>query len=1485
MTEPHASLPPRYQDVTPLGAGAFGRVYRAIDPQGRSAAVKVLDAERVAEPDAVWQFTGEYRRLARLAHPAFPQAFEEGRTPDGAPFYSMALVAGAEPKGPMPAATVRDRLAAVADALTYLHGLGQVHGDLKPENLRVDDSGRLTLLDVGLMAPVGARREAVSGTLEYLAPEALRKAPVEPAADMYALGALAFELWSGHAPFSGGPGELIRAHLQAPVPPVSGAPDSDPELERLIRSLLAKDPADRPSAPLLLAALGREVDPALLAAAGRTLRAGTLVGREAALDAWQAALDGPERFVAVTAPFGGGKSRFLEECRLSAQLAGFRWVGAACAGDTPALPLKSVVAQAIAEAGLTPEPVLAAWLEGRLHPDLELLEPPARKVLVARAVAGALASAATALGGLAVGLDDWHLADSASRDLVALLARTPSEAPVAWAIAGEPTETPAPGHPVELAPFDPTTLHTYLAGRLGAEPPAAQVDRLTTAEGNPLLVELLLDDMVASGALRADAQGWTFDEAAAPAAALGLSSTLAQVLAPRLASLPAEARTLAEWAAVGAPVGALSAAVLTHVAGVPAAALDALVADGVLAEAGGRVRLALSAYAGVLTQPLSPERLAAMRAALARALAATGPDALFQAARLAVGGDDPALALTLGGEAGRRSLEQAAPREALAFLEGAERALPPDADAATRLAVRQPKAEAEHLLDRIEPAMADYEAAANLATEAGNGTAAARAWIGLAKCRQVRGDYPGALEALAQARTQAAAAGSQAQEARALASEARLRAFRGEPGLAMELCARAAELARAGDAPALLAQALNLQGYLLIHEDLTQSTPALAMLDEAIALCERLGDRVGLGLALDNLGNAQLALGDLAAAQAAFDRYAENCRAIGAETESLAANLNQLIVLAERGDVEAALALGARVVARAEKAGRKFVIGAAQSAIGQALWRGGRLSEALAPFDQAVAIAEGIGNRLLEEHVRAFRLEALLALGDLSAAETEAERLTALNKASGNAEMADRIDVCLAELARQSQDAKAARAYLARLLDAPNRLAAHRAHQILARLALDHGEDGRAHAEQALAIAGAWHAPWHEDADRALLAEAHQAAGDEAQARALARRVLEGPGPNPFALAACGLLAGLPSGLAPLREQLARLDADARHQALLAHGLVGLEAVPTPQPAAVGTGRIAPTELLAAMDALAFADDEPAISRAALSGAMALARAERGYVLAYEGGRLRQAITSGLDYDAEMAAGFSQSIVEQVLFSQEPLYVTDASTDATWKEARSVMALQLKTVICLPLATPTQILGVLYMDRQALDPVLTEADVALLQAFATAAASAIVRERARAELETGYAVAAGLGGRLAERMPDQARRELLAAAIETVGAERGFWLAPDGEAWHAMLALDAAGREAAYRDVSRGIMASVAETGDPVGILDLSAADGWQERQSIQALGLRTVWCLPTGTPDGALLYLDTTAMATSDPAMALKGLEALVRYAAPLLV
>jgi hypothetical protein len=133
--------------------------------------------------------------------------------------------------------------------------------------------------------------------------------------------------------------------------------------------------------------------------------------------------------------------------------------------------------------------------------------------------------------------------------------------------------------------------------------------------------------------------------------------------------------------------------------------------------------------------------------------------------------------------------------------------------------------------------------------------------------------------------------------------------------------------------------------------------------------------------------------------------------------------------------------------------------------------------------------------------------------------------------------------------------------------------------------------------------------------------------------------------------------------------------------------------------------------------------------------------------------------------------------------------------------------------------------------------------------------------------------------------PDAARREVVLAAIAAAGAERGFWLEPDGEGWTARAAIGPGGASLAFRPelVSAGIADWVRARGEPIGILDAGAAADWQERKSVQALGLRTVWCVPVRDAAGSLVYLDTGAIAQADPAAGLRAVEALVAHVAPL--
>lgn len=1467
--QPFDALPSEFRAISLLGAGAFGRVYRARDAADRPVAVKVLDARRAGDPAIAWQFQSEYRKLTRLEHPAFARAYAEGRTPDNVPYYSMALVEGAALAGPLEASRVRAVLVALARALVYLHGSGWVHGDLKPENVRQLPDGRLMILDVGLMAPAGQRREAIAGTLEYLAPEAWRLAPYAPASDLYALGAIAYELWCGRAPFAGDPMTLLRAHLQSPPPSVHGQ-DADPALAALIHRLLAKDPGARPDAWELLEALGE----AMPAERPVALLGGELVGREPLLDAWREALATHDLLV-VQGDEGLGKSRLLEAFRLEALLADHGWISASCTGDTPAAPWRAVVAQALAAAGQAPGPLVEAWLTGRVGDALLELEPAARKVAFQTAALEALDEAATALGGVAIAFDDWQRADSASQELLALWRRLPHEAPIAMAIASR--EAIAETTPHLLTPFSPDDVARYAASRLGSAPDAALLERLAIAEGHPRMLDLVLEHLASSGQLRREGAGWRIE--AAPSAAM--PEGLTALFAARYAGLSPDARRVAAVAALALPAGELAPPELIALTKLNAAAardaLEALSAAGVLT-GGARVKLAVRAARAFFLQGVEPDTLTRWASPLARMLTGGDPaalplDTLAAAARLALDGVDATLAVTLASAAAERFTAMGAAQEARTLLVAASARLTEAVPVALQLAVRANRAEAERLSDRLDDALASY---AEALAQVGDARALhAKLLVGLGKCRQLKADYDGALAAYGEAEAIAEGVDG-AQQARAVVSAARVRAFHGEAAEALTLAERAGAIARAHGAQAVLAQALNLQGYLLAQTAPERAEEAFARLGEAIALSERLGDRVGLGLALDNLGNASLALGDLAGAASAFARYADNCRTLGLDTELIVARLNGALVAAEKGD-PAALETARAVAERATRLGRHFVAAAAKTAEAQALQRAGHVQAALAPLDEALAIAERIQNRLLEEHVRAYRVEAYLWLGDREAAEREAGRLEALVAASGHAEMAARLRVNRAELKRLAGDTPGAIQAAEALTADSNRVAAHRGWQLLALLRRD-----RAAAEAATAIARHWDAPWHLASDHLL--EAHTV---EPQA---ARRLAEAAiacAVNPYAAAGAALLlgelgAGLPAGaLAPLEHALDGLDETTRRRVLDAHGLAALAIAPVPVATGLDVRRYAQW-----VEAVAMSEDEAAIARCALEGAIDLVSADRGYLLTYEDGRLKKALTKGLDYETEVSQGFSRSIVEHALFTAQPVYSANASEDAAWQEARSVMAMALRTVVCLPLLTPTSLLGAIYLDREAVEPLLAEEDLALLAAFATTAAGAIVRERARLRADLGRATLQSVAGRLLVGQHEALAGALLEAAVEAADAECAFYLVPEGDDWRAIAGRARAGRALAYRDgmASRGVLAHVRDTGEGFTVLDLAEAEGWQARESVQALGLRTVWCLPVGTPDGALVYLDTTRIAIADPARVLQALETLVGFCRPLL-
>ena len=264
-----------YEILAPVGAGGMGEVYRARDTRlDRTVAIKVLPSHLSADTDHKRRFEREAKTISSLSHPHICALHDVGHQ-DGTDYLVMEYVEGETlsdrlVNGPLPTEQVLRYGMEIADALDKAHRQGVVHRDLKPGNVMLTRSG-VKLLDFGLAkireleeAPAGVsvsllatrtsadrspltEKGTILGTFQYMAPEQLEGKDADARSDLFAFGAVLYEMATGQKAFSGKTqASLIGAILHTEPPPISSVQPLAPStLDRVVKTCLAKDPEDR----------------------------------------------------------------------------------------------------------------------------------------------------------------------------------------------------------------------------------------------------------------------------------------------------------------------------------------------------------------------------------------------------------------------------------------------------------------------------------------------------------------------------------------------------------------------------------------------------------------------------------------------------------------------------------------------------------------------------------------------------------------------------------------------------------------------------------------------------------------------------------------------------------------------------------------------------------------------------------------------------------------------------------------------------------------------------------------------------------------------------------------------------------------------------------------------------------------------------------------------------------------------------------------
>lgn len=589
----------RYEIMHRLGQGEMATIFQARDLYTEQLiALKYLPHTNL-DPYTLSQLKHEFAALKQFHHPNLVDVYELDQVSgEDSYFFTMANIGGQTwrtwaqehliPHQQQAYPVFYEQIAQLCRALMYIHQQGLIHYDLKPDNVLVTSEGQIKLIDFGLSSAVSQESgQHLRGSPAYMAPEYIQGFAVDHRLDLYALGVSLFELTTAHLPFPAPDTTTILRHhlLTPPAIPTAFATKIPLPLQRIILRLLEKRPQQRfRTANDVIYALNEhspvaytleETIPSMLTT---STDQSPLVGHTDAFDQLQRRLQQAQHnhgsLTLLSGSEGVGKTRLLRELKTQATLRNCLVFEGFCLAEAqvPYAPWLDILSQLVAyHRQHMPEilQVHAAPLQ-HLLPQLgdQLNETvPANKITVDKQN---LMTATTRLlracdQPAAILIENLHLADTETLDLLLHLANEASNH--RWLLAGSynphaiDSEHPLNALLHQITVFEREHLTivslTKLSPALSVElvqnlletdyPPEVLLPPLVTiSQGNPLFIEMLVHLLRLEGSLYAGEQHWTF----VVEQLVGLPESLNAVLQRLYDLLPAEAKQLLLWAAV-----------------------------------------------------------------------------------------------------------------------------------------------------------------------------------------------------------------------------------------------------------------------------------------------------------------------------------------------------------------------------------------------------------------------------------------------------------------------------------------------------------------------------------------------------------------------------------------------------------------------------------------------------------------------------------------------------------------------------------------------------------------------------------------------------------------------------------------------------------------------------------------------------------------------------------------------------------------------